>query len=754
MRITSNELMQVNKNISIVNNCLYAAEGPNCVGKIDLSSLSINYDSFFSANMTLQPQDKDIPIMYGFLGSEITFISIIPHYNNNPQTCPSDNYIEYYFEDQPLIRYTFTDILILSGNDKHRIKQIYVYNPSEDNIVNLEIMVANVDVNEISTLLNPTYNDIVGLSFNNIITDQIYGSNCTGSTQFEILDSLASTGSTNVVNMVISFGNIDIMEIKENTILITTTSDDPIRLVFLSEFNALQAFSKMNWVMEESENRYITTISPTIDTTSPVITFNPDPIIITTLPIDKSYLNWRYINNVIDNQDGIINNNNVEINIINTRNGEQLEEIIEDGNYLLTFSIKDLAGNKTIETKNLNIDSTGPIIYFNQGINNQMDLSSTTQTPGIIHYNDIIRYYIDNIWDDVDGVIPNSATTINIIKSGTTASLTAITELGDYEINFIVSDHIGNITIENKPLNVIDSSIQHIIYNNIFCNSAITSAITMGLYDYTNSSITNLNIRDYAISAITDGYHNIIDISHLHISPNIITAHGTTAVTFTINGVSNSITTETKILEIIDTTYPKINYNNVFFGLNNSAFTMELYNSATTNVSAITMTDIINYSVSSITNFCNNTINIHDINVSSTISGTSALTDIGEYNINYNYTDFNNYAINITKTLYIIDKSAPVITFNNVFNGDNFYMSISANTTNGLNVSKTDLINYSISAVTDLYHGDSTIDFIAMIANRFVTTFPLTQGTYTITYVVEDYSGNITNISKNLTVTN
>jgi hypothetical protein len=752
MRITSNKLMQVNKNISVVNNCLFAAEGPNCVGKMDLSSLSIKYDSFFSANMTLQPQDKDTPIMYGFLGTEITFISIVAHYNNNQQVCPTDNYIEYFFEDQPLIRRTFTDILVLSGNDKHRIQQMYVYNPSEDNVVNLEIMVANVDVNKISTLLNPTYNDINGLSFNSIITDQIYGLDCTGSTQFEILDSLASTGSTNVVNMVISFGNIDIMEIKENTILITTTSDDPIRLVFLSEFNALQTFSKMNWVMESSENRYITTTQPTIDTTSPVITFKPTPVI-TTLPVDKDYLNWRYIDSVVDDRDGIINNSNVEINIINTRNGEQLDEITEDGNYLLTFTISDLAGNKTIESTNLNIDSTGPIIYFNQGINNQMDLSSTTQTPGIIYYDDIIRYYIDNIWDDVDGVIPNSATTISITPSGTSYNVSAITELGFYDVDFVVADKLGNATIENRPLEVLDHSQQYILYNNVFCDSAITSTITMGLYDYSNSSITSANIRDYAISAITDGYHNPIDISYLHISPDTIITHGTHQIIFTISGVSNSATTETKDLNVIDTIYPTINYNNVFSGTSNSAFTMELYNSATTNRSAITMTDIIDYTISSIIGIC--PINIHDINVTSVISGTSALTSVGDYTINYDFTYLNNITIHDTKTLTIVDKSYPNIIFNNVFTGDDFTMSLSGDTVSGTEITITDLIVYSISAITDDYYGDASVDFEAILAGRFGVNFPLqSTGLYTINFETEDNAGNITRYTKNLTVTN
>ena len=201
MRIESNKLLNsTNKNISFVNNCIYAKDGPNCAGKINLGSISINYDSFFSANMTLQPDDKDMPIMYGYLGTEITFLSIVAHYNENPQVCPGDTRIEYYYEDQPLIKRTFTDILVLTGNEDHRIPQIYLYNPTEQ-VVNLEIMVANIDINKISTQLNPKYEGVDGLSFNSIISDQIFGTNCTGSTQFEIFDPLTLSGGSGVTQI-------------------------------------------------------------------------------------------------------------------------------------------------------------------------------------------------------------------------------------------------------------------------------------------------------------------------------------------------------------------------------------------------------------------------------------------------------------------------------------------------------------------------------------------------------------------------
>jgi len=562
MRIQSNNLLKpTNKNISMVNNCLYAAEGPNCAGKMSLDSLNIKYDSFFSANMTLQPEDKDTPIMYGFLGTDITFISIIAHYNVSPQICPDDNRIEYYFEDQPMIRRTFTDILMLSGNDLHRIPQIYVYNPTKE-IVSLEIMIANVDTNTISTQLNPEYTDIDGLSFNAITTDQMYGLNCTGSTQFEILDPLTISGSTGTTQMIIPFAKIDILEIDDNEIIITTTADEPIKLKFVSKFNADQAFSKMNWVMEDSINRYITTSYPTLDVYGPIITFINNPIV-AILPLSKQEINRRYINTVIDYddaaqsnlRDGIINNENVEI-IITNNSGEQLDEIIVDGNYTITFRISDLAGNITSENKTLIVDSTGPIIYFNVGMDDEMDLSGSTQTPGYIEDNDIIREYIDHVWDDVDGLIPNSAITV-LVTSGGTPLLSAITHIGDYEIAFIVSDTYGNQTIENRLLKVVDSSYPIIHFNSVFSGSNL-SAFTMSISSDTAipmSGVTEIDIRNYAVSGVTDDYDGIINISNVIITSTNTTfpilLNGVYDTVFEVSDASGNTTTENKNLTII-----------------------------------------------------------------------------------------------------------------------------------------------------------------------------------------------------------
>ena len=127
--------------------------------------------------------------MYGSLGTDVTFLLVKPDYSGvDPQQCSgSTGYLEYWFDDQPLIRRTIGEILILSGNLNHKIPQVYLYNPNGVSII-VDLMVANLGDNSITSTLVSEYTDIDGLSYNIITTDMMYGYNSTGSTQFEILD--------------------------------------------------------------------------------------------------------------------------------------------------------------------------------------------------------------------------------------------------------------------------------------------------------------------------------------------------------------------------------------------------------------------------------------------------------------------------------------------------------------------------------------------------------------------------------------
>jgi len=535
MRIKKNSLLPPTSNeITFNNNCLIAREGPNISGKLSLSSMLVKYDSFFSSTMILQPKDKYKPIMYGFLGTNVTFVAIIPDYNINPQMCPGDNFIEYYYEDQPLVTRIFTDILILSGNEAHRIPQLYVYNPS-DNVVTLNIMVANVDNNEISTILNPEFEVISGLAYNSIISNKIENPTCTGSTQFEILDL------TDNIQMIIDYSTIDIMEIKDNVITITTTSDTPIKLEFLNNFNANQAFSRMNWVYESQAFRFLTKTYPHIDITPPLITWNTtygdneiNPLRIniggsTQYPITKNFLINQFIDKVED-YDG--NNSPVEfiskydgiVIIQDINNGLMIDEIVKDGRYNVTFTYQDIATNKVNKTRYVVIDSLGPEIRFTPNVsdiypNITMNLADTTQTPNTICYNDLLRHTVDSVWDDVDGYIDKTDQeyfSIHVLSGGTPINtpsgitcVDGITQKGDYDLIYTAKDTGNNWTIiTGNTLKVIDD--RPIV---IFNNNANGSTITMsGLLQYTYT-----DIRNYSLASVTSVYGTNIDYNKIEL---------------------------------------------------------------------------------------------------------------------------------------------------------------------------------------------------------------------------------------------
>jgi len=511
MRIQNNNLLVGdNKRIQVYNNSFISKDGPNLGNKLSLSDLDIKYDSIFTANQTIVSGAKDQPIMYGFLGTDISFLLVKPFYGLvNSQCCSGSNYMEYYFEDQPLIRRTFTDLLVLTGDAEHRIPQVYLYNPS-DNTVSIEIMAANLDENIISTSLVPTYTELKGLSYSSIRTDEIYGVDCTGSTQFEIFDISGN------LQMVIPYNKIDIITIENELLTVSTKSDDDVKLTFLSNFNAMQALSRMNWVQESSINRYATSISPGLDTTAPVILFKPHSVP-EVMPyingvVTQANLRFRFIDSVIDYdnsnivRDGEINNEDVDLLIINNATGEQLTNIINDANYSVTFTVKDLAGNSTSSTKSVTVDGLPPTIYYTSGFTtNLMDLTGDTQTTGIIEEEDLRSYYLDYVWDAVDGIIPNSAVTISI-QSGTTI-YTSITGIGYYEIGFSVQDTARNITTGCTILRVTESEEPVIVYNSVFVNTEFTMSISGDTLSTTE--ITADDIRTYAISGVTDNYDTI-----------------------------------------------------------------------------------------------------------------------------------------------------------------------------------------------------------------------------------------------------
>lgn len=538
---------------------LVASEGPITVAKFPMTK-QFNYDSVFVGKMILQPGVGDQPIVYGFVGNEITFLAISIDYNytqsqnsstypnttsygssksscsgnltyggncnnsystgnaqypncNNNSNAGSGNYIEYYFEDEPLIRRPITDMFMTTGNEYHRIPQMYVYNPTPYPIL-LTIMAANIGSNTISTNINPTDTTFSNLAYTQILSDQtIYNVGYTGSTQFEIYD-----GANNLI-LAIPYLKIEVVEVVGNIMTISTDSDQVITLQFLSEFNARQAHSRMSWALEYYQRRYLTADYPGVDDVGPVINFYSAPIIhYSGVTLCKNRLREIFIESITDDRDGPINIYNANVVIQKQNSVLQYEKITEPGTYWIYFSIKDIAGNETSATKTLYMYESAPRIAWNPSSSaSTMYIDDSfyykvAYNANIINESDIRNYYIYKVEDYVD-TISNSAVTV-VISSGTTISgitSSGITMVGNFTIKFSVTNGGGLTDTEYKNLNIFTYptfAVPVVYFNSGFTDPIIYSGLTSGM--------TQANLLSVMVSAITfneyDPYNTIDSI--------------------------------------------------------------------------------------------------------------------------------------------------------------------------------------------------------------------------------------------------
>lgn len=541
MEIKPNELLKPVKKVIKPYECsLIAAEGPRLVGRWHLEGLQIPFDSQFTSTILLESNAIDKPIMYGHLGTDITFLAIRAVYGSQQQVSSSatlipDKYIEYYYEDEPLTVRTFTDIIILTGNDLHRIPQIYVNNPT-DYTAQLHIMAANLDTNIISTKLLPTQNIFTGLYYSSILSDVVnFTPTTTGSTQLEIYND-----SGNLI-LSLEYASIDVVENDGDKLIIRTDNDENIELQFLSEFHAKQAHSRISWVTEDYINRYLTSESPGIDSNDPVINFYANPIdTYTGATVSVVQLQEAFINTIIDARDGEISKYDTEVTIRKIGSIRNFEEINEQGAYEVSFSISDIAGNEVTQVRNVYMYRSAPNIVFNNtSISNTMYINDTNYykleyDQNIIDEDDIRSYYIDCVEDYVD-TIPRSAVTVSIVQlSGSSSGLTdsGITLVGDYEVTFTVSNGAGYTDTEVRQLRVYTNNFikPEIVFNSGYGGSGFTYSSGKTENEFRIDVISGLTSIDYDTTITADD----IVITNL-LFPTI---PGTNTVTFSITNYS------------------------------------------------------------------------------------------------------------------------------------------------------------------------------------------------------------------------
>jgi hypothetical protein len=519
MIITPNTILNPNnKNIRFYECSTVAIDSVNTIGKLNLADLQIPFDSEFTSKLTLNAGATSQPILYGFLGSDVTFLLIKATYGSDGYACPNvENYLEYYFEDDPSTVRTMGQIMILTGTLNHRIPQIYLNNPTTSKVT-IDVMMANLEQSDLDSLLyegGPT--TIKNLYWNSINSNKVWYGSISGSTQLEIYNA-----SSEIV-MTIPYPEIDTIEVSGNNLIINTHSFDPITLEFLSEFNRRQAHSRIHWVLQSTQTRYLTPNAPGLDIYGPYIIFIPSgmtQVISTTGSTSYNEIRDYWVSGATDNRDGWLEKSNITLIIREQGTVAELSAITSDGDYEVLFVVYDLAGNQTIDVRYIIRDSSMPVIHLKTGLTTvsgwtYMNISADTAIQGYAYASDFRNYLIDYILDDVDGFLPISSA-ITYVYSGSTYIASGrtfdapITGVGYYVVSFMAEDRVGNTGRTSANVALIETVPPVIWYTS---NMTGGNLFTMDL----NTGLTFLDIMYYTVTAVTDNYDHTLTINDINL---------------------------------------------------------------------------------------------------------------------------------------------------------------------------------------------------------------------------------------------
>lgn len=543
-------------------------EGPNMKSKLSLEGLQIKYESFYLSQLILNQNSKDQPLIYGFLGENVTFIMIRAKYLPlDPNwALETDQYIQYYYSDDPTRIRTMSQLLVLTGNSTNRIPQIYFNNPSSLYKVYLEVLMGNLAQSDLTSTANqytPT-GTFSGLYYNSIITDTVYYSYpvaTTGSTELRIVDHAGK------VVIVIPYVNIrTITKIDENSLLIGLDTEEKVKLEFLTEFNTDQAYSRINWALKDPQNNILTLTTPNIDIISPVITLNTgltsgytyipcgdcmtgetySQVYLYTLSSGQTLTSTNlidyFINTIIDDVDGSISKYNAQLLIKLVNNVVPVTGITESGIYNIIFEIKDLACNLTTLQLYLYVTGVEPSIIFKPAYTGMtITLALNDYSRNVLSGNTIRSLTVDSVYDEIDTELTiGDIVMSNYGLSGFTIETTGITT----GLTYTLTNNAGLTTEITKALIV---TLPEIIFNDIFYSG---NTFDLSLTDY-SGIITSVDIMNVSVSGVTDILDTNISISNMSIVPTFITTTGTHQIIYTIIDSKGSHNTYIKNLNVI-----------------------------------------------------------------------------------------------------------------------------------------------------------------------------------------------------------
>jgi hypothetical protein len=248
--------------IKVGNGEFLAIEGANTVDRMLVSDVRMPYKQLLRSRVILKAGQVNYLLNHLGLGDNATFLAIKATYNSK-SVIADDNYINYAYYDDLTKVYSFAQLIVLTGNTTNRIKQLYLTNPNTKYDVNLDVMIGVIDENYsfFNDTVNQSGTSFTGLEYTDIST-------------YVVGQSIVINDKSNPVRPLIylTLNNIQSMERTGTILIIDDSTLGSIFLQFLTENDAVQAQSLLNYVLENA-NVNIEDLDPLADTAPPVIYF-------------------------------------------------------------------------------------------------------------------------------------------------------------------------------------------------------------------------------------------------------------------------------------------------------------------------------------------------------------------------------------------------------------------------------------------------------------------------------------------------
>ena len=238
-----------------------AVNGSNTSEKLSLSDLRMPFKQILKSRIILKPGQANYLLNHLGIGDNATFLLIKASYDPK-SVIQDDNYVDWSFYDTLGSINQFAQVMLLTGNTTHRVKQIYLTNPNTKYSVSLDVMVSVIDENYsfFNDNINQTATSFTDLEYTDIHSHVIG-------------ESIVINDKSTPVRPLIYFmiNNINSIERDGKILTVDDNALSTIILAFKTESDAIQAHSLLTYIIE---NPGIDIDLTSLDNQDPVVYFN------------------------------------------------------------------------------------------------------------------------------------------------------------------------------------------------------------------------------------------------------------------------------------------------------------------------------------------------------------------------------------------------------------------------------------------------------------------------------------------------